>query len=57
MIGAIDGAFLQVGSALQPSILYIGDCEKMFKKKVPKTDLVCLFANHFQPTDDALFAA
>jgi len=33
-------AIVQVGSALQPSVLYIGDCEKMFKKKVPKTDLV-----------------
>lgn len=29
----------KVGRALQPSVIYIGDCEKMFKKKVPKTDL------------------
>lgn len=31
---------LQVGRALQPSVFYIGDCEKMFKKKIPKTDPV-----------------
>lgn len=30
----------QVGKALQPSVIYIGDCEKMFKKKIPKTDPV-----------------
>ncbi|ELU03195.1 hypothetical protein CAPTEDRAFT_153643 [Capitella teleta] len=29
----------KVGRALQPSVIYIGECEKMFKKKVPKTDL------------------
>ena len=30
----------QVGRALQPSVFYIGECEKMFKKKIPKTDPV-----------------
>ena len=30
----------KVGRALQPSVFYIGDCEKMFKKKIPKTDPV-----------------
>jgi len=54
----VDGVLLQVGSALQPSILYIGDCEKMFKKKVPKTDLVRarLLRDRFQPTNDSRFA-
>ncbi|VDI43111.1 dynein regulatory complex protein 11-like [Mytilus galloprovincialis] len=28
----------KVGRELQPSVIYIGDCERMFKKKVPKTD-------------------
>lgn len=28
----------KVGRALQPSVFYVGDCEKMFKKKIPKTD-------------------
>ncbi|KAJ8301907.1 hypothetical protein KUTeg_020894 [Tegillarca granosa] len=28
----------KVGRALQPSVLYIGDCERMFKKKIPKGD-------------------
>jgi len=51
----VDGVLLQVGSALQPSILYIGDCEKMFKKKVPKTDLVRarMLRDRFQPTNDS----
>ena len=31
---------VQVGRALQPSVIYMGECEKMFKKKIPKTDLV-----------------
>ena len=33
---------MQVGMALQPSVIYIGDCEKMFKKKIPKTDPVSI---------------
>ena len=33
----------QVGRALQPSVFFIDECEKMFKKKLPKTDLVCGF--------------
>ena len=32
---------MQVGRALQPSVFMIDECEKMFKKKLPKTDLVC----------------
>lgn len=32
----------QVGRELQPSVIYIGDCERMFKKKIPKTDPVSL---------------
>uniref|UniRef100_A0A8W8LMD2 ATPase AAA-type core domain-containing protein n=1 Tax=Magallana gigas TaxID=29159 RepID=A0A8W8LMD2_MAGGI len=28
----------KVGRELQPSVIYIGDCERMFKKKIPKTD-------------------
>ena len=28
----------KVGKALQPSVIYIGDCEKQFLKKVPKAD-------------------
>lgn len=34
----------KVAKAIQPSVIYIDDCEKMFKKKVPKTDMVS-FAN------------
>lgn len=30
----------KVGRLLQPSVILINDCEKMFKKKLPKTDLV-----------------
>lgn len=26
--------YSQVGKALQPSIIFIGDCEKLFKKKL-----------------------
>ncbi|CAH8544129.1 unnamed protein product [Schistosoma curassoni] len=29
----------KVGRLLQPSVILINDCEKMFKKKLPKTDL------------------
>jgi len=29
----------KVGRALQPSVFFIDECEKMFKKKIPKTDL------------------
>lgn len=29
---------MKVGRAIQPSVFYIGDCERMFKKKIPKTD-------------------
>ncbi|CAH8522754.1 unnamed protein product [Heterobilharzia americana] len=29
----------KVGRLLQPSVIFINDCEKMFKKKLPKTDL------------------
>lgn len=29
-----------MGRALQPSIIYIDECEKMFKKKTPKGDTV-----------------
>ncbi|KAL8567498.1 hypothetical protein ACOMHN_010089 [Nucella lapillus] len=28
----------KVGRALQPSVFFVGNCEKMFKKKIPKTD-------------------
>ncbi|XP_013416976.1 IQ and AAA domain-containing protein 1 isoform X1 [Lingula anatina] len=28
----------KVGRAMQPSVFYIGECEKMLKKKIPKTD-------------------
>ena len=35
--------FFQVGRALQPSVFYVGDCEKMFKKKIPKTDPVSFY--------------
>ena len=35
----------QVGRALQPSIIFIDDCERMFKKKIPKTDLVSRIIN------------
>ncbi|KAK3595612.1 hypothetical protein CHS0354_009573 [Potamilus streckersoni] len=28
----------KVGRALQPTVFYVGDCERMFKKKVPKSD-------------------
>ena len=32
----------QVGKAWAPSVVYIGDCEKTWMKKVPKTDKVKL---------------
>ena len=32
--------FFQVGKAWAPSVVYIGDCEKTWQKKVPKTDKV-----------------
>ncbi|CAI9720153.1 regulatory complex 11-like [Octopus vulgaris] len=28
----------KVGRALQPSVIYIGDCERMAKRKIPKSD-------------------
>ena len=31
---------LKVARQLQPSVVYIGECEKTFLKKVPKTDKV-----------------
>ena len=31
---------VQVGKAWAPSIVFIGDCEKSWQKKVPKTDKV-----------------
>lgn len=31
---------MKVGRSLQPSVFYIGDCEKTWMKKVPKTDKV-----------------
>ena len=43
---------VQVGKAWAPSVVYIGDCEKTWMKKVPKTDkvspvlLVLLENNH-----------
>lgn len=41
MVGLISPCFIhQVGRALQPSVFFVGDCEKMFKKKIPKTDPV-----------------
>ena len=33
--------FIQVARAWQPSIVFIGDCERTWVKKVPKTDKVC----------------
>lgn len=38
----------QVGRELQPSVIYIGDCERMFKKKIPKTDPVSLNYSGFK---------
>ena len=32
--------FLQVARQMQPSVVYIGDAEKTFMKKIPKTDKV-----------------
>ena len=32
---------VQVAKAWQPSVVYIGDCEKTWMKKIPKTDKVC----------------
>ena len=32
----------QVAKAWPPSIVYIGDCEMSFMKKIPKTDKVLL---------------
>ncbi len=45
----------QVARALQPSVFYIGDCERMFKKKLPKTDLVCIFQTSIAILIDILF--
>ena len=33
-------AFPQVAKAWPPSVVYIGDCERTFMKKIPKTDKV-----------------
>ena len=39
-------ALLQVGKAWAPSVVYIGECEKTWQKKVPKTDKVqCIMYN------------
>ena len=44
----------QVGRALQPSIIFIDDCERMFKKKIPKTDLVSRIINQQNHDTDFL---
>ena len=31
---------VQVGRAYQPAVIFISECEKMFKKKLPKTEIV-----------------
>ena len=32
--------YFQVARNFQPAVIYIGDCEKTFQKKIPKTDKV-----------------
>ena len=38
--------FSQVGKIWAPSFVYIGDCEKTWQKKVPKTDKVWMEYSH-----------
>ncbi len=57
IICATDTCLLQVARALQPSVLYIDDCERMFKKKIPKTDLVRKVTFRFGLCQNALAVA
>jgi|SRR6218665_481506 len=39
--------YFQVGSALQPSVIFIGNCERMFRKKLAKGDTVRIVLTTF----------
>ena len=40
-------ATLQVAKQWPPSVVYVGECERMFIKKIPKTDKVSRLLNVF----------
>lgn len=46
---------MQVAKAWQPSVVYIGDCERTWMKKVPKTDKVA-FLPVTLPSTSLLFS-
>ncbi|VDP92852.1 unnamed protein product [Echinostoma caproni] len=47
----------KVARLLQPSVIMINDCEKMMKKKIPKTDLVNSKSNGYELCIDIVFFA